>query len=56
MSLGVGKRLVQYAVGRRCQYPGCNSRLSRYNPNSTCAPHGGWREDNATVRRRPSGD
>ena len=27
---------------RRCDYPGCESRLSRYNPAPTCAAHGGW--------------
>ncbi len=54
MLLGAGKRLQQFAIGRRCQHPGCNSRLSRYNPDTTCASHGGWREDPGQVRRRRS--
>lgn len=29
---------------RSCGYPGCAVRLSRYNPNPTCASHGGWED------------
>jgi len=33
-----------YPAGRRCGARDCGTVLSRYNPTSTCAPHGGWTE------------
>lgn len=47
MSLANGKPIEQFrdgapAAARSCAYPGCETRLSRYNPNTTCTVHGGW--------------
>ncbi len=57
MRLGGGTPLAQFSDGRSCAHPGCTSRLSRYNPNPTCAAHGGWTQDKGIrrrVRRLPS--
>ncbi len=51
MRLGGGTPLDQFSDGRSCAHPDCTARLSRYNPNPTCAAHGGWARDK-TVRRR----
>lgn len=44
MSLQNGKPVAQYGEvdPRACAYPGCGTRLSRYNPNACCSSHGGW--------------
>lgn len=43
MSLQNGKPVAQYGEAvRSCAYPGCDTRLSRYNPNACCGSHGGW--------------
>lgn len=55
MTLNGGKPLERYAGGRACAYPGCAARLSRYNPNPTCATHGGWSEVEQPRRRRHAG-
>jgi hypothetical protein len=34
--------VVQAAAGRTCAAPDCTTKLSRYNAESTCSPHGGW--------------
>jgi hypothetical protein len=34
-----GDPIKQYATGRICSAPGCETRLSRYNPNDTCSEH-----------------
>jgi hypothetical protein len=52
MTLNVGKPLDQVTEERRCAATGCTSLLSRYNPNPTCATHGGWSEESAPRRRR----
>lgn len=52
MSLRNGKPLDQYAEQRSCAAPGCTVNLSRYNPQPTCATHGGWNASKQ-VRRRP---
>ncbi len=54
MALGSGKPLDQVAGKRLCAYPGCGSQLSRYNPNSTCAAHGGWMQIKEPRRRTPT--
>jgi len=36
---------------RSCDHPGCDARLSRYNPASTCAAHGGWKTPSEPGRR-----
>ena len=52
MALGVGKPLDQFSSARECAHPSCTARLSRYNPNPTCAAHGGWTEAKQPRRRR----
>lgn len=52
VSLTSGQPLATFAARRSCSLPGCAAQLSRYNPNDTCAAHGGWREANLTSRRR----
>ena len=52
MSVGGGTPLDQYQAERCCSFPSCESRLSRYNPNPTCAAHGGWQEEKPARRRR----
>lgn len=46
MALSSGRPVEQYETagggGRRCGFPGCTTRLSRYNPNTSCSTHGGW--------------
>lgn len=52
MALGIGKPLDQYSSVRSCAHPECSARLSRYNPNPTCATHGGWSEIKEPRRRQ----
>lgn len=54
MTLRNGKPLDQFAAQRLCSAPGCMARLSRYNPNTTCAAHGGWAEPKQPRRRSRS--
>ncbi|MDQ3710424.1 MAG: hypothetical protein M3387_14185 [Actinomycetota bacterium] len=54
MALDGGKPLDQYASNRNCTHPQCSARLSRYNPNPTCAAHGGWAENPEPRRRNRS--
>lgn len=54
MTLRNGKPLDQFAAQRHCAAPGCAARLSRYNPNPTCAAHGGWAEPKQPRRRSRS--
>ncbi len=44
-----GKPPTSWGMRRRCQTSGCDTVLSRYNPATTCAAHGGWQ------RRRTGG-
>lgn len=55
MALSNGKPLDQFPTARSCKAFGCTARLSRYNPNPTCAAHGGWTEDKEPRRRSRSG-
>lgn len=52
MSLSSGAPLEQQGLTRRCDHPDCTTRLSRYNPDPTCARHGGWVAEAAPRRRR----
>jgi hypothetical protein len=36
---------------RRCSHPECTVVLSRYNPSTTCAQHGGWQDPESKGRR-----
>lgn len=44
MTLQNGKPVTQHngQEPRSCEFPGCGTRLSRYNPNPCCGSHGGW--------------
>jgi hypothetical protein len=59
MSAGRSNRARTYQTGRTCGHPGCNTRLSVYNPSTTCALHteatrsGTRRTPEAPVRREP---
>lgn len=52
MSLSSGKPMVQFQTARSCAYPGCQTKLSRYNPNPCCAMHGGWADEEGGRRSR----
>ena len=52
MAVRSGAALSQFDPNRQCGHPTCHARLSRYNPNSTCAAHGGWQETADSVRPR----
>lgn len=54
MSLSSGIPLDQITADRMCAHPDCSTRLSRYNPDSTCARHGGWIAEAPPRRRRRS--
>lgn len=54
MTLRNGKPLDQFSASRHCGAPGCTARLSRYNPQATCAAHGGWSEPKQSRRRTPA--
>lgn len=54
VSLASGKPLDHIDGERHCAHPQCSARLSRYNPNATCATHGGWADDKAVRRRTAS--
>ncbi len=52
MALSSGAPLEQSAVTRTCGHPDCTTTLSRYNPDETCARHGGWIAEAPPRRRR----
>jgi hypothetical protein len=52
MSLSSGAPLEAQAIARLCAHPECTTRLSRYNPDATCARHGGWIASEPPRRRR----
>lgn len=52
LTLQGGSAIEQFDQGRQCTHPACGAHLSRYNPNDTCAAHGGWREAPQARRRR----
>lgn len=52
MSLSSGKPITQVQGRRACAFPGCQTRLSRYNPNPCCAVHGGWADEEGGRRNR----
>jgi hypothetical protein len=52
MSLSSGKPINQRQEQRSCAYPGCVTRLSRYNPDQCCAVHGGWADEEGGRRAR----
>lgn len=42
--LDPGEALDQYGARRLCRHPGCETRLSVYNPSDTCTMHAGWKD------------
>lgn len=55
VKLTQGEPLDTHGERRRCIADGCDTVLSRYNPDSVCKSHGGWRpqaEDHSKPRRR----
>jgi hypothetical protein len=56
VSLSSGSPMEQADAGRSCAHPDCPTRLSRYNPDATCATHGGWSVDPQPRRRRRTVD
>jgi hypothetical protein len=41
-----------FGSARTCAADGCETRLSRYNPDSFCSVHRGWDRQVVTRRRR----
>lgn len=37
-----GDPVEAFGDDRRCTAEGCNAKLSRYNPSTTCSLHAGW--------------
>jgi hypothetical protein len=40
-----GRPVESFSRDRICGRPGCTTKLSQYNPNPSCAAHGGWADD-----------
>lgn len=47
--LPAGPPLRTQSPGRSCAEGGCQTALSRYNPDEFCTRHGGWSDE--TVKR-----
>jgi hypothetical protein len=45
MRLHNGAPVEQHDEHRTCDHHGCETKLSRYNPNPSCGTHGGWADD-----------
>jgi hypothetical protein len=45
-----------FGSARTCAADGCETRLSRYNPDSYCSVHRGWDRQVITRRRRSDDD
>jgi hypothetical protein len=43
-----------FGAARTCAAEGCQTRLSRYNPDTYCSVHRGW--DRQVITRRRRGD
>jgi hypothetical protein len=51
---GADPAVRSFGQARTCAAEGCETRLSRYNPDSFCSVHRGW--DRRVVTRRRKGD
>lgn len=40
-------QIINFGENRVCAKPSCDTKLSRYNSQSTCSAHGGWYDENA---------
>jgi hypothetical protein len=51
---GADPAVRSFGAARTCEAEGCETRLSRYNPDSFCSVHRGW--DRQVITRRRRGD
>jgi hypothetical protein len=51
---GADPAVRSFGAARTCAAEGCETRLSRYNPDSFCSVHRGW--DRQVITRRRRGD
>ena len=51
---GADPAVRSFGQARTCAADGCETRLSRYNPDTFCSVHRGW--DRQVVTRRRKGD
>jgi hypothetical protein len=51
---GADPAVRSFGKARTCDADGCQTRLSRYNPDCYCSVHRGW--DRRVVTRRRRGD
>jgi hypothetical protein len=49
---GADPAVRSFGAARTCAADGCETRLSRYNPDSYCSVHRGWDRQVVTRRRR----
>lgn len=56
VALSSGAPLERATDRRSCAAPDCTTTLSRYNPDVTCARHGGWIAEPTPRRRGKGGD
>jgi hypothetical protein len=49
---GADPAVRSFGAARTCAAEGCETRLSRYNPDSYCSVHRGWDRQVTTRRRR----
>jgi hypothetical protein len=50
---GADPAVRSFGTERTCAADGCETKLSRYNPDSFCSMHRGWDRQVVTRRRRP---
>ena len=53
---GADPEVRSFGTARTCAADGCQTRLSRYNPDSFCSVHRGWDRQVVTRRRRGEDD
>jgi hypothetical protein len=53
---GADPAVRSFGAARTCAAEGCETRLSRYNPDSYCSVHRGWDRQVTTRRRRGDED
>ena len=51
---GADPAVRSFGAARTCAAEGCETKLSRYNPDSYCSVHRGW--DRQVITRRRRGD
>jgi hypothetical protein len=49
---GADPAVRSFGAARTCAAEGCETKLSRYNPDSFCSVHRGWDRQVVTRRRR----